>query len=256
MNRVIRNITLLTLVILAVGCTSTRRLPFESFSLEPYTKKGLVEKIEETENDEMYTQISRFAAEYVGVQEQSSFKGYARIAQDSLLMMSLSPGIGGEALRMLLSADSSKTINRIESTYFEATYEESQQMIPLPYDLLEALLTYHFSDLISKDYTLSIMDKMYTLEDKKSKDNYTSIQVDGSYMVRKLYYKDFVDNSAVNVVYNSFMEVNGKLFPQDVEVSINNKRESVVLRLSFKRVDFKDSLSFPFSVSSRYIRIH
>lgn len=256
MNRTVKYITFLVLAILVVGCSSTRHLPFESYSLEPLTEEGLVEKIGETENSEEFTQISRFTAEYAGMQEQSNFKGYARIAQDSLLMMSVSPGMGGEAMRMLLSSETSKTLNRIESTYTETSYEASQQMIPLPYDLLQALLSYNFSGLVTKDYTLSIKDKMYNLEDKKKKQNYTSIQVDGRFMVRKLYYKDFVENSSVSVLYNSFFEVDGQLFPQDVEVTINNKRASAVLRLSFKRVEFKDSLSFPFHVSSRFIRVN
>lgn len=256
MNKLIKYITLVVLAVFVVRCSSTRHLPFESYSLEPMTEKGLLEKIIETENSEELTQVSRFTAEYIGVQEQSSFKGFARIAQDSLLMLSISPGIGGEVLRMLLSPDSSKTLNRIESTYAETTYEASQQMIPLPYTLLQALLSYNFSGLVTKDYTLSIRDKMYNIEDKKNKSNYTSIQVDGRYMVRKLYYKDFVDNSSVNVVYNSFFEVGDQLFPQDVEVTINNKQASAVLRLSFKRVEFKQSLSFPFNVSSRYIHVH
>lgn len=256
MNKILSFISLVVFALLAVACSSTRHLPFQSYSLEPLTEKGLIEKISSTENSEKYTQISRFTAEYVGMQEQSNFKGFVRIAQDSLLMMSLSPGLGGEAMRMLLSPDTSKTLNRIESTYLAGTYEASQQMIPLPYELLQALLTYHFSDLVTKDYTLSIKDKMYTLEDKKNKDNYTSIQVDGRYMVRKLYYKDFVENSSVNVVYNTFLELDEQFFPQEVEVTIHNKRESVVLRLLFKRVEFKDSLSFPFNVSSRYIRLN
>ncbi|MDA3853436.1 MAG: DUF4292 domain-containing protein [Bacteroidales bacterium] len=256
MNRTIKYITFLVLTLFVLGCSSTRHLPFGSYSLEPLTEVGLVEKISATENNEAFTQISRFTAEYAGVQEQSNFKGYVRIAQDSLLMMSLSPGMGGEAMRMLLSSETSKMLNRVESTYAETSYAASQQMIPLPYELLQALLSYHFSDLVTKDYTLSIKDKMYNLEDKKKKKNYTSIQVDGRFMVRKLYYKDFVENSSVSVLYNSFFEVDGQLFPQDVAVTINNKRASAVLRLSFRRVDFKESLSFPFHVSSRYIRIH
>lgn len=255
MTKIIKHAAIVVLAVFVLGCSSTRHLPFESYSLEPLTEKGLVEKFTETQNSEEYTQISRFTAEYVGVQEQSNFKGFARIAQDSLLMMSLSPGVGGEAMRMLLSPETSKVLNRIETTYEERSYEASQQMIPLPYDLLQALMSYSFSSLITKDYTLSIKDKMYMLEDKKNKENYTSIEVDGRYMVRKLYYKDFMENSSVNVVYNSFLEVGDKLFPQDIEVTIHNKRESAVLRLSFKRVEFKDSLSFPFNVSSRYIRI-
>lgn len=255
MNNTVKTGIFLFIAILSVGCSSTRHLPFESFSLEPLTEEGLVEKITATENTAMFTQISRFSAEYIGVQEQSNFKGFARIAQDSLMMLSLSPGMGGEAMRMLLSPDSSRVINRIETTYSETSYEAAEQMIPLPYDLLQALLSYRFSNLVTEDYTLSIEDKMYALEDKKNKRNYTSIHVDGRYMVRKLYYKDFVDNSSVDVTYNSFIEVGDQLFPQDIELTINNRKEAVVLRLSIKRVEFKNSLSFPFKVSSRYIKI-
>ena len=256
MNRIIKIVLVFIIAAFVVSCSSTRHLPFESFSLEPLTEKGLVEKITETENAEEFTQISRFSAEYIGVQEQSNFKGYARIAQDSLLMLSLSPGLGGEAMRILLSPDSSKTINRIETTYAETSYDAAEQMIPLPYDLLQALLSYRFSDLVTDDYSLSIKDKMYALEHKKNKQQFTSIQVDGRYMVRKLYYKNFIDNSSVDVVYSSFIEVGSQLFPQNIKVTIHNKRTAVVLRLSIKRVEFKKSLSFPFNVSSRYIHIH
>lgn len=255
MNRILKYILISGIAIFVVSCSSTRHLPFASYSLEPLTKKGLVQKVVETENAEDYTQIARFTADYLGVQEQSSFKGFARIAQDSLMMLSLSPGIGGEAMRILLSPDSSKTLNRIESTYSEASYEDVDQMIPLPFELFQSLLNYHFTDFITDDFSLSIQDKMYALENKKDKQHYTSIAVDGRYMVRKLYYKDFLRNTSVNVVYNTFMEVEGKLFPQDIEVTINSKRESVILRLSVKRVEFKDELSFPFKVSSRYVKI-
>lgn len=250
------HIIIIALAIIMSACTSTRRLPFKSFSLEPMTEGNLIEKIYTTENEERYTQISRFSAEYSGVQEQSSFKGFARIAQDSLMMLSLSPGIGGEAMRMLLSPDSSKIINRLESTYSETSYNAAQQMIPLPYKVLQALLSYHFSDLFTADYSLAIKDKMYFLENKKQKQYYMAFNIDGNYMVRKLYYKDFRSNCTVNVVYNTFQESDGKFFPQDVEITIKNSKEIVILRLSIKRVEFKKSLSFPFKVSSRYVRLN
>lgn len=252
----IKHSVLIVIALFILGCSSTRHLPFESFSLEPLTEKGLLEKISETENQEMYTQIGRFTAEYVGVQEQSNFKGFVRIAQDSLLMLSISPGVGGEAMRVLLSPDSSKTINRIDYTYRETSYDAASQLIPLPYEFLQAILSYNFTKLVDKSYSLSVVNKMYVLEDKKNRHDYTALQVDGRYMVRKLYYKNFDENSSVNVVYNSFIEYDGGLFPQDIEVSIINKKESAVLRFSIKRVDFKESMSFPFNVSSRYIRLN
>lgn len=237
------------------SCSSTRKLPFSSYSLEPVTKAMLVEKVKETGNENQYTQISRFSAEYSGMQETNNFKGFARIAQDSLLMLSLSPMVGGEAFRLLLSPDSSKSLNRIEKVYQVSDYDLPAQMIPLPYEMVEALFAYRFESLIDKGFQLSIVDGMYHLEDKKHKDHYTSVKVDGQYLVRNLHYKDFVANANVRVSYNSFLEVGDKLFPQDIEVHIQKGKELAVLRISIKKVDYKSSLSFPFHVSSKYIRV-
>ncbi len=236
------------------SCSSTKKLPFESFSLQPETEKTLLLKIGKTENNNKYTQISRFTAEYAGMQENSSFKGYVRIAQDSMLMMSLSGSIGGELMRMVLSPDTAITLNRWDFTYSLKSYQASEQMIPLPYDLLQALLGYHFTDVLSRDFDLSVKDGMYIMEGKKNKYNYIAYMIDSNYYVRKLFYKNFLSNVSVNVQYNSFLDLDGKIFPQDIEVSIQNKTEWGMLKLQIKKVDFKDEMTFPYSISSKYMR--
>ena len=241
-------------VLILASCTSTKKLPFESFSLQPETEKTLLQKVSQSENDNKFTQISRFTADYTGLQESNSFKGYARIAQDSMLMMSLSATIGTEVLRMVLSPDTAMTLNRLDYTYALGTYQSSKQIIPLPYSMLEALLSYHFTSVINQDFTLSIQDKMYMMEGERNKNDYVAYMVDSNYFVRKFFYKDFTSNVSVSVLYNSFFEVDGKSFPQDIEVNIQNKTELGILKLNIKKVEFKDELSFPFSISSKYTR--
>ena len=241
-------------VLILASCTSTKKLPFKSFSLQPETEKTLLEKVSQTENDNEFTQISRFTADYTGLQESNSFKGYARIAQDSMLMMSLSATIGTEVLRMVLSPDTAMTLNRLDFTFSMKSYESSEQLIPLPYELLQALLSYNFTDVMSDGFTLSIQDKMYMMEGERNKRNYVAYMIDSNYFVRKFTYKNFVANVTVGVQYNSFFDLDGKLFPQDIEVTIQNKNEWGVLRLKIKKVDFKEQLTFPFSISSKYTR--
>lgn len=251
----IKNIILWSvLVALLAACSPARHLPFSSYALEPVTTAMLLDKIHATDNTHKYTQISKFTAEYAGMHETTNFKGFARIAQDSLLMLSLSPVVGGEAFRLLLSPDSTKSLNRLEKVYQVSDYQQAQQIIPLPYPLVEALFAYHFSSIVNPSYQLSISDGMYHLEDKRGRDHYTSLKVDGQYRVRTLQYKDFESQATVRVSYNSFLELDHQLFPQDIEVHIQKKHELIVLRISLKKVDFKSSLSFPFQVSSRYIR--
>ena len=243
------------LLVLIASCSSTRKLPFANYSLEPVTQAMLVDKMIANDNAHKYTQISRFFATYSGEQETTSFKGFARIAQDSLLMLSLSPTIGGEAFRLLLSPDSSKSLDRIEKVYRSSSYELAQQMIPLPYDLVEAVFAYRFSPLVGRNFQLSIADGMYHLEDKKQKTSYTSLKVDGRFLVRKLHYKDFVYNTNVQVSYNSYLELDGQLFPQEVEIHVQKGSDVAMLRITIKKVDHKTSLSFPFHVSSKYIQV-
>ncbi len=255
MNRNIRILFGLALLSFIAACSSSRNMPFESFSLEPETEKTLMQKIVKTENANVLTQISRFSAEYSGMQEQNNFKGFVRIAQDSLLMMSLSPAMGTEAMRFLLSPDTALTLNRLDFTYSRKSYSASNQMIPLPYELLEALLSYHFTTVLDDDFSLKIQDRMYLLEGEKNKQNYVAYAVDANYLVRKFYYKDFQSNTSVNVLYNSFLDLDGQKFPESIEVSIQNQSDMVLLRLTVKKVDFKDELSFPFSISSKYTRV-
>lgn len=242
-------------LLLVASCSTSRRLPFESFSLQPLTKALLVDEIEVHENLHKYTQISRFTAEYSGQQELNNFKGFARIAQDSMLMLSLSPLVGGELLRIGLSPDSSRMINRLDKVYSRSSYDAAAQILPLPYPLVEALLAYRFSPLIDRSYQLSISEGMYHLEDKKHTDHYTSFKVDANFLVRKIYYKDFNTNAKVEVSYLSFIEKEEGLFPQDIEVHIQKRNELAILRLTIKKVDYKEELSFPFQVSSRYVKV-
>lgn len=243
------------MVVMLCACSSTHRLPFASFSLEPITETDLVSKVLSTVNTNDYTQISRFSVAYSSRSEENNFKGYVRVAQDSLLMLSLSPLIGGEVLRSLFSEDSCKTLNRVDHIYTVSAYNVEDQMIPLPFEMLQSVFSYNYSTVINVDYKLSVVDGMYVLEDKKQRDFYASVKVDGEYRIRCFLYKNFVDNSLVDVKYISFFEVDGHLFPENIEVRIQQNNEIVLLRLVNKKVEFKSSLAFPFHVSSHYVKL-
>lgn len=243
---------LVLLVVFVSACNSTRHLPFASFSLQPHTEKTLQDEIFNTENHSDYTQISRFSGDYTGVKEQTNFKGYIRMAQDSLLMMSVSGMVGGEAFRVLLSPTQSQSLNRLDEVYTVSDGTSEDQLIPLPFELLQAVFNYRFTPLI-RNYNLSIEDHMYVLHNSEKKGEYTSLKIDGNYMVRQLFFKDITENLAVSVNYNAFQEIGEKQFPKDIEVRIDNKMQTVILNITLKRVDFKDKMSFPFSIPQHYL---
>lgn len=253
MNKNVVVKVVLVCVVFMMSCTTSRKLPFKTFFLEPHTEQSLLEEVAKHDNDSKYTQISRFSGEYVGVQEQSSFKGYVRIAEDSLMMLSMSGMVGGEVMRVLMSPEESKTLNRLEETYVVEDFATSLQIIPLPFELLQAVLNYNFSELL-EDYTLSIEDHMYVMTDSKMDDPLTYVKIDGSYVPQQVFYKDFKRNISVTVDYKSFLDVDGQKFPNEIVIGIQNRSNNATLSLTIKRVVFKDSMTFPFTVPERYLK--
>ena len=61
---------------------------------------------------------AKFSAEYSNKGKENSFSGQIRIRKDSLIWISLTPMLGIEAVRLMISQDSVKLMNRLNDTYF------------------------------------------------------------------------------------------------------------------------------------------
>jgi len=69
----------------------------------------------------------------------TKFKSNIRIRKDSAIWVSMSPGVGIEAARVLITTDSVKFINKINKTYFFASISELNERLntDLDYKILE-----------------------------------------------------------------------------------------------------------------------
>ena len=85
---------------------------------------------------------AKFSADYANKGKKNSFGGQIRIRKDSLIWISLTPMLGIEAVRLMISQDSVKLINRINDTYFTGDYEYVNQFLNtnLDFDLLQDIL--------------------------------------------------------------------------------------------------------------------
>jgi hypothetical protein len=85
---------------------------------------------------------AKFSAEYSNKGKETSFNGQIRIRKDSLIWISLTPMLGIEAVRLMISQDSVKMINRLNDTYFLGDYEYVNRFLNtnIDFDLLQAFL--------------------------------------------------------------------------------------------------------------------
>ena len=114
MRKKIVQITVVLMVILIVSCKT--KMVLNRTVVKPMRTKKILDSLEKYGINYNYFTL-RFSGEFVSAKENQSIKGIIKIKKDSLIWISIVPALGIEAIRISLSTDSVKMINRINSTY-------------------------------------------------------------------------------------------------------------------------------------------
>jgi len=211
----------------------------------------------------------KFSANVKSDKRSNSFSGNVRIKRDSLIWISVSPMIGIEAARFLITNDSVKVINRLEATYFLGNFRVLNQMVDsdFDFDMLQAFLTGNDFSYYENDKFKSSVDhgeKMYKLSTvgrrklkKYTTDTNTEPLIEDiwldpeTFKIRKLKVNRFTENKKFEALYNGFTEINGQLYPNNIEYNINAENK-ISISLSIKGVEYDQPMEFPFSIPGRY----
>ncbi len=184
-----------------------------------------------------------------------------RIRKDSIIWFSITPGLGIEASRGIVTQDSLVVIDKIKKTYSIFTFEElSQQFqIDLNYGLIESAI---IGNLIFpyKAENVTKKDSYYHYQQKVGRflfDNYIGQQ---SGKIEKLLIKDSESGSSLVVNYANFQQIEDQLLPYEVDSRFlyfdqkeNRNRETIVNIVFNKATLEKKPLRFPFNIPQRYV---
>ena len=85
----------------------------------------------------------KIEGKYSGNKQKMSFGGQIRIKKDSLIWFSLTPGLGIEIVRGLLTTDSVFILNRFENSYMKGNYNDLEKIAgaKLTFNDLQCILT-------------------------------------------------------------------------------------------------------------------
>ena len=213
---------------------------------------------------------AKFSAEYSNKGKENSFNGQIRIRKDSLIWISLTPMLGIEAVRLMISQDSVKMINRLNDTYFIGDYDYVNHFLNtnIDFDLLQAFLLGNdlqfyedgkFRATIDRDeYKLSTgerrkLKKFVRNSQENLKVFIQNIWLDPvSFKITRADVKEIRrDNIRLESTYGDFELLDNQLFPRKMTYNILADN-TIKVKADFSKMTINIPLPFPFKIPASY----
>lgn len=236
-----------------VGCKAKKRTPAKS--IEP-VKSSAAAKL---------TAINKAALSYstLAIRARADLKlnGNSndvtmniRVRSGEAIWVSVTAIAGLEVARALITPDSIKLMNKLESTYtrkpFSYIHEFANEQIK--FATLEAILTGNpIKEVVTERSDLSIQGDMTVLSGVLKSLSY-NVHINGMNKVVRTVLKDEGAAQDLAIDYNDFISVQGQPLPHQVDIRSQAARKNVVINLKYSRAELNQPLDMPFSVPRRY----
>jgi len=275
MNRLINPVLQfgIAIIILAAfsSCTASRKAV-----REPIKEQGdefLLKKLKEHELK--FDQFSaKFNVTYQVDRKKTTVSGNLRIEHDSIIWISITPALGIEAVRFMLSPDSIKFINRLSNTYFVHDFAYINQLLnkTLDYDMAQAFLIGNdFSLYESNTFKATVDNQVYKLSTtnrrklrrfvRRSEDDISiplqSIWLDPeSFKVSKVLLKEAErDSRKFQATYAEFVQVNEEFIPTNLEFKVETVDKKINIKIKYSKIQINQNQTYPFRIPENYTKI-
>jgi hypothetical protein len=250
------------------ACTGSRKAV-----REPIKEQGaeyLVKKLKE--NELKFHQFSaKFSATYSVDQKKTTVSGNLRISYDSIIWIAITPALGIEAVRFMLTPDSIKYLNRLDNTFLAQDFSYINQLLnkTLDFDMAQSfLLGNDFSLYESNTFKASVENQQYKLitenrrkirrSVRRSQDDISipiqCIWLDPeTFKISKVLLKEAErDNRKFVATYQDFEDVEGKMIPSNLDFKVETVDKKVRISIQFTKMQIDQDLTFPFRIPESY----
>jgi len=142
MNKSNRLVYIFLLVLISLfACKSRQKTVTTDFGrIKHISDKNLIDSLEK--NEFQFNVLSAKASIKVVDDKETSFKAHIRVKKDSAIWVSITPLLGIEMARVLITKDSVMFLNRIDKQYFVGTFDYINNKFgtDLDYQMLEAVI--------------------------------------------------------------------------------------------------------------------
>ncbi len=248
---------------------------------------SLMKQIESNEFDTEWLSIKMNVA-FKTEKMSDSFKMYVRLKKDSLMWISATY-YKVEAMRLLISQDSVKLLDRREKKFYTGDFKVLNNRFDTDFNFetLQGLILGNGTSLIegskvklatdNTHYMLSTVKKYKKVETvripeieseltRKKKNDEESVLPKSFNMQYRLYYnpetyrmeklsvQETKNNQSFFVKYNEFEEVAGQAFPKELKLNlVTNVIRS--MKINYLRVEAEKELNFSFKIPDKYEKV-
>ncbi len=226
-------------------------------------------------NEMQYDWLSaKFAVDYIVDKKKISFKGQIRIKKDSIIWISISPALGIEMVRLLITIDSIKLLNRIDGLYFMDDFEYINRFINgvLDFNMLQSFLIgndFSFyengkfkASIDGQEYRLSTAGRSKLKKYVKKNRGANKIPIQNTWLnpenfkITSVMIKEVKqEGRKLTVKYSNFQTVDDQLFPHYLDFDISSEK-NIKINIQYSKVVVDVPKQFPFKIPKKYTRMN
>lgn len=259
----------LPLILLITSCGTSRKI-----IREPLKEQGSEYLFSHLKSNELqYKYFSaRFTASYINQKNETSFSGQIRIQKDSLIWISISPVLGIEMARLLITNDSVKYMNRIDNNYFISDFNYINTLVnsTLDFDMLQAFLTGNdFSFYENSSFRASIDNEEYKLVTtnrrklKKYVRNNQFINIPTQHIwlspetfkISRVMIRELIQGGRKLEGNYIYIHDGKQLVPEKLSFDLEMSEKKNHINVQYTKINTADSLAFPFRIPEKYKKV-
>ncbi len=207
---------------------------------------------------------ARFSGNAFWGNSNYNVSGTLRIHKDQAIFLSVTPLLGIEVARLLITPDTVKFLNRLQSSYFIGDMSFINDMLgtDLDFYMLQAILTGNdFEHFTSDNFRISDDRGMLLLSSpaRRRKNDHQAPAVEHNiwldrenFRIRQTVVYDASQRRMIRADYKSFETLGGQLLPNDLVLVFTDPGSRAELTLRTSRTSINSPQEMTFSVPSRY----
>lgn len=177
--------------------------------------------------------------------------GNIRIRRDSAIWISVSAPVLGEQVRVLITPDSMKLVNKYDKKILLRSLADARKLLNIPFDFntLQDLLT--GNPVLLTDSLYNVVHSPSVISFNCDGDTFTSVfnLAPENLSLQQSKVEDKVGNRSCELTYANYGNQQGRDFAASRRIFISDKNV-VKAAIEYTRVEFDGAISLPFSLPS------
>jgi len=246
---------------LLISACSKSSIPLTSFQGDTTLQAKALAQFKVNEIDFTYLHF-KAKVDYVNGAESQNFSVNGRMKKDSILWLSITPGLGIEAVRCLILKDSVLVLDRIHNKLhsYGFSYINTMFNTNLTFGSLQAML---LGNLVEPKKAADKVLSHQSVENVILRQVRNNIQIDNyvsskTFKVENFDMLNLKDENRLSIAYTDFAPLDTFLFAHRMKAFVdfqdeNNKPRKVQLEIHHTKAELHSkSLNFPFNVPKRF----